>query len=95
MSMFAFEFEWDQQFYVFLFPTMVEKTTCDLMSHKGQKVHNYPVKFKITATEYAEIHGNKVATRKFVLNEKEYENGGAQWRRVSGDCRKFFREKLE
>ena len=62
---FASEFECKQQFYVFLFRTIYENTAYDLMSHKGQTFHNYPINFKITATEYAEIHGNRAAERKF------------------------------
>ena len=40
---------------------MDEETARDLMSRKGQKVHNYPLKFKLTAIECAEIHDNRAA----------------------------------
>ena len=34
VSMFAFQFECNQQYYVLLFQTMDEETARDLMSHK-------------------------------------------------------------
>ena len=38
---------------------MADKDTNELeMSHKGQKIHSYPVKMKLEAVNYAEIHGN-------------------------------------
>ena len=46
-----------------------------MISPKGQKVHNYPLKLKITATKYAEIHDSRAAERNLVLTEKEYKNG--------------------
>lgn len=72
ISMFAFAFECNQQFYVFLFQTKDEETACDLISHEGLKVHNYLIKFKITAIKYAEVHSNRAARRKF----------GDDWKRI-------------
>ena len=69
--MFAFEFECNQKFYVFLFQTIYEKTARDLVSHKGQKFHNSPLNFKITAIEYAETHGNRVAEIKFGVDRNK------------------------
>lgn len=46
-----------------LFQTMDEEIARDLNSHDGQKVHSYSLKFKITAIEYAEIHGSRAAER--------------------------------
>lgn len=71
--MFAFEFECDQQIYVFLFQTTFEETARDLMSHKGQKVHNYPLKFNIAATaiEYSKNDGNRAVERKLGVDRKE------------------------
>ena len=43
--------------------TIDEETARDLMSHKGQKVYNYSIKFKIAAIEYAEINGNRAAEK--------------------------------
>ena len=68
--MFAFELECNQKFYVFLFQTIYEKTARDLVSHKGQKFHNSPLNFKITAIEYAETHGYRVAEIKFGVDRK-------------------------
>ena len=45
------------------------------MFHRGQKVQNYPLKFKITAIESAEINGNRAAEIKFGVTENEQENG--------------------
>ena len=35
------------------------------MYHRGQKAHEYRLKFKITVIKYAEIHGNRATERKF------------------------------
>ena len=59
--------------FFFLFQTMDEEIARDLTSHEGQKVHSYSLKFKITAIEFAEIHGSRAAEK--LLMEKEYCNG--------------------
>ena len=59
-----------KSFYVFLYQTIYEKTARDLVSHKGQKFHNSPLNFKITAIEYEETHGNRVAEIKFGVDRK-------------------------
>lgn len=46
------------------------------MSHKGQKAYYYPLKLKITATDYAEINDNRAAETKFGVDEK----GIGKWR---------------
>ena len=62
--MFAFEFECNQQFR-FSVQTMDEETAHNLISHKGQKVQNYPLKRKTIAIQYTEIYGKIAAKRKF------------------------------
>lgn len=47
------------------------------MSHKGQKIHSYPVKMKIEAVNYAEVHGNRPAGRKYGVDEKRIR----EWRK--------------
>ena len=46
----------------------------DLMSNKGQKVHNYPL--KVAAIEYVESHGNRAAERKFAADRKRIQENG-------------------
>ena len=93
ISMFVFEFECNQQIYVFLFQAMNELTARDLMSHTGQKVNNYSLKFKILAFEYAEIHGNRVAQRKFGVDRKIIREWRANTEEIvitTGKVKNFF-----
>ena len=48
-------------------PVMMEEET-QATSHK--EVNSYTLSFKVTAIEYAEIHGNTAAERKFNVDLK-------------------------
>ena len=81
-----------------------EKST----SHKGGKIHSYTVSFKITAIQYAELHGNRAAERKFNVDRKRIREWrakrdeignmsakvkGKERKRCDGAGRKPFSEK--
>lgn len=85
---------------------MDEEIAHDMISHKRQKVQNYPLQVKITAIEYVKIDGNRTAEVNFGVdrkirkewraNKEEIKSTaekvkGAQRRRVSGDGRKPFK----
>ena len=42
----------------------------DKISHKGQKKHKYSPEVKKQAIAYAEIHGNRPASRHFQVDER-------------------------
>ena len=53
------------------------RTNEEEISHKGKKIHSYPVKMKIEAVNYAEINCNRAAGRKYGVGEKRIR----EWRK--------------
>lgn len=43
-------------------------------SHKGEKISNYPLPFKLTVIYFAEVHGNSATEREVKADQKEYVN---------------------
>ena len=58
------------------------------MCHKRQRVHNYPLKFKTAVIKCAEIHGNRVAERKFVGDRKRIREWRANKEEIISTARK-------
>ena len=48
----------------------MEDLNKDKTSHKGKKLHKYSLEVKNEAINYAEIHGNRPASRQFKVDEK-------------------------
>ena len=46
-------------------------------SHKGLRIKSYTLKFKIDAVNFAKVHGNHAASRKYAINRRRI----IEWRK--------------
>lgn len=82
----------------------------DAISHKGKKIQKYSLAFKKEVIAYAEISGNRPASKRFLVDERRIRewrakksniegllgtNKGKQRSRLSGGGRKPLSAKLE
>lgn len=88
----------------------MEDLNKDSMSHKGKKLQTYSLELKSEAIKYAEIHGNRPASRLFRVDEKRIRewrskkseietlvatSNGKQRKKLRGGGRKPLSTKLE
>ena len=58
-------------------------------SHKGQKLKNYSLKFKLDAISFAAIHGNHAAEKKYNVDRKRIR----EWREKKESIEKTVKSK--
>lgn len=56
------------------------------MSHKGQTIHSYPVKMKIEAVNYAEIHVDRPDERMYGIDKERIR----EWRKNKAKYHPWF-----
>ena len=56
---------------------MADSNTRDIISHKGKRKQNYSLGFKKEVLAFAEVHGNRPASRRFQIDEKRVREWGA------------------
>ena len=59
------------------------------MSHKGQKLKNYSLKFRLDAISFGAIHGNHVAEKKYNVDRKRIR----EWREKKESIEKTVKTK--